>query len=87
MVNMKDKIEKQDILKWLEKLEAVVNKIEVFDSKGEEMLKNIRAYMSDSRHFLEKGDFVLSFECMIHANAIFETCRELGVFNVSAKVE
>jgi len=46
--------------------------------KGEEVIENARAYVSDCRHFFEKENLVLAFECMVHAWAILETARELG---------
>ena len=79
---MQDTIKKEDVTKWLERMNDVLDKMETFDSRGEEMLSNIKAYVSDSKHFLDKGNLVLSFECMVHAFAIFETCKELGVLEV-----
>ncbi len=80
---MQDQIQINDIEKWLVKLESVIHKVETFDSKGEEMLANVKAYMSDSRYFLQQNNLVLSFEAMVHAFAVFETCKELGLFEVS----
>jgi hypothetical protein len=44
------------------------------------MLRNIRAYRNDSKHFLERGDLIKSFECLIWAWAILELGRELEFF-------
>jgi len=77
---MMDKINVKDIEKWTEKIERIIVNLEATDNKSEEMLANMKAYISDSRHFLEKGDLVRSFESIIWAWAIFETCKELGVF-------
>jgi hypothetical protein len=79
---MKDRISIEEIERWLKKLETLMPKIQTSDNKGEEMLKNVKAYVSDSKYFLEKEDLVLSFEAMVHAFAVFETCQELGVFEV-----
>lgn len=66
--------------KWLEKIESIVEKIEVFDSKGESMLTNMKAYIADSRHFLDQKDYIRAFEAVVWAWAILEICSELGVF-------
>ena len=77
-----DKIEPQEITKWLEKLEPMLDQIEVDGSKGEAMLQNMRAYVDDSRHFLENGKLVKSFEAMVWAWAIMELCQELEIFRI-----
>ena len=75
---MNDKIETEDITKWLSRIEPVLENISPLSEKGEEVIENARAYVSDCKHFLEKGNLVLAFECMVHAWAILETARELG---------
>ncbi|MFQ6009514.1 MAG: DUF357 domain-containing protein [Candidatus Aenigmatarchaeota archaeon] len=79
---MEDKIEPQEITRWLEKLEPLLEKIEVVDSRGEAQLQNLKAYVSDSRHFLENSNLVKSFEAMVWAWAIFELCKELEIFQI-----
>jgi len=71
---------KEEIEKMLEKIEHLVDKIEINDNKGKEMLTNMKAYIADSKHFKEKGDLVKSFEAVVYAFGIFETCIKLGVF-------
>lgn len=73
---------KQEIEKMLTKIEPLVDKIEVRDEKGERMLSNMKAYIDDSKHFLENGDLVKSFEAIVFAYGILETCIDLGVFVV-----
>ncbi len=75
-------IKLEDIEKWTKKLEPLLDKIEVSDQKGEEMLTNMKAYIADSKHFVENDDFVRGFEAMVWAWAIFEICRDLGIFKV-----
>lgn len=79
---MREKVEIEEINKWLNKLEPLVDKIEVMDAKGEEMLTNMKAYISDSKHFMGTGDLVRSFEAIVWAWSIFELCQELGLFLV-----
>lgn len=73
---------KDEIVKMLEKIEPLVDKIEVKDKKGEEMLGNMKAYISDSKHFLGEENYLKSFEAIVFAYGILETCEELGVFEV-----
>jgi len=73
---------KQEINKMLEKIEPLVNRIEVNDERGERMLTNMKAYISDSKHFLENGNLVKSFESIVWAWAILEICEELEVFKI-----
>jgi hypothetical protein len=75
-----DRISKQEIEKWRSKINEVINEIKPVDKKSEEMLKNMKAYVSDSNFFEEKGDLVRSFESILWAWAIFEICQELKLF-------
>ncbi len=70
----------QEIDKWTGKINEVVDKVE---TDNQEMFRNMKAYIEDSKHFREKGDLVRSFECIIWSWAIFEICKELGVFKVN----
>lgn len=79
---MRDKVEVEEIEKWLNKIEEIVGRIEVFDSKGEEMFENMKAYISDCKHFRGQGDLVRSFEAVVWAWAIFEIGKDLGIFLV-----
>ena len=77
---MTKEIPREEIEKWLQKIEPIVETIDVFDSKGESMFTNMKAYIADCKHFLEKGDYMRSFEAVVWAWAIYEICRDLGVF-------
>ena len=78
-----DRVEPEEITKWLDKLEPMLENVEVINQKGESFLQNAKAYVSDSRHFLEQGNLVKSFEAMIWAWSIFELCQELEIFMFS----
>ena len=73
---------KEETLKMLEKIKPIMDKIEIVDDKGEEMLTNMKAYISDSKHFLHQKDFIRAFESCVWSWAILEICEELGVFKV-----
>jgi len=79
---MNDRVDIKDIEKWTMQIENIYKEIEVNDSKAEEMLSNMKAYVEDSKYFLEKGDLVRSFEAVVWAMAIFETCRQLEIFKI-----
>ena len=68
-----------EIEKWSKKLDDALQGVSPAGEKGAEMLRNIKAYRDDSRHFSGRGDLVKSFECLIWAWAILETGRELGL--------
>jgi hypothetical protein len=72
----------EETLKMIEKIEPMINKIDVVGDKGEEMLENTKAYVSDSKHFLNEKDFVRAFESVVFAYGILETCEELGIFKI-----
>lgn len=69
---------REEIEKWSQKLKDALAAVEALDEKGEELLENARAYGEDQKHFLERGDLIRSFECLIWAWALLEVGRELG---------
>lgn len=73
---------KDETLKMIKKIEPLVGKIKTDSDKGEEMLVNMKAYISDSKHFLDKGNHLKSFESIVWAWAILEICEELDVFKI-----
>ncbi len=69
----------EETLKWLERAEKAFSEI-----KGESdsrFVKNIEAYIKDSKYFLENGDLVRAFECVVWAWAWMEIGEELGVIS------
>jgi len=70
----------EETLKMLKKIEPMIDKIKVNGDKGEEMLTNMKAYISDSKHFLKEKDLIKAFESVVFAYGILETCEELGFF-------
>lgn len=73
---------KDETLKMIEKIKPLVEKIEVKDKKGEEMLENMKAYIEDSKHFLGKENYLKAFEAIVWAWAILEICEDLDIFRV-----
>ena len=75
-----------EIEQMTEKIEPLVKRIKVDDEKGQEMLTNMKAYIKDSKHFLEKGNLLKSYEAIVWAWAILEICEDLGVFKLDPKL-
>jgi len=65
--------------KWLIKAEKEFEKIKPKGKKGEEFAKNISAYLSDTKYFSKKKDYVRAFEAVIWAWAWIEIGKEVGV--------
>ena len=75
-MNTESKLTKE-IKKWTSKFDDAIPTAKVRTEQGKKMFLNIKAYREDSQHFLEKGDLIKSFECLIWAWAIFEIGKEL----------
>jgi hypothetical protein len=73
---------KNEIVKMIEKIEPLIGRIEIKDDRGEEMLINMKAYISDSKHFLGDENYLKSFETIVWAWAILEICEELNIFKI-----
>jgi len=67
---------RKEIKKWTERIEKELEKVKTEDKR---FLANIRAYVKDSKYFLEKNDLIRSFEAIIWAWAWLEIGREVGV--------
>lgn len=63
---------RHETTKWLERLEKEKGGVKVLNSKGQEFMNNIKAYTSDSKYFLDKGDLIRAFECVVWAWAWLE---------------
>ncbi len=76
MVN--DRIPKEEIVKWLERLDKKLKTTEPRNDKAAEAVKNAEAYRDDSKHWLEEGNYFLAFEACVYSWAIIETAENLG---------
>ena len=70
---------KNEIDKWTTKIETEMKGVKVVEEENENFLTNINAYISDSKHFKEKGDLVRSFEAIVWAWSWLEILRELKI--------
>jgi len=59
---------KNETLKWLKRIEMRMRGVD----GDREFMENIRAYISDSSYFLDKGDLIRAFECVVWAWAWLE---------------
>ncbi len=71
---------RQEIEKWYAKAVEKRKLLRLVDDAQEDFLKNIDAYLLDSRHFLKQNDLIRSFEAVVWAWSIMEICLELRVF-------
>ncbi|NCO97047.1 MAG: DUF357 domain-containing protein [Candidatus Aenigmarchaeota archaeon CG_4_10_14_0_8_um_filter_37_24] len=76
---VKDKIPKELIEKWLNKLKKKMENVKPADKKGEELLKNIQAYIIDTEHFLDQGDYIRAWEAISFDWGLFEAGEDLKV--------
>ncbi len=70
----------------MKETERLIEKIENLrfrpvSEKGEWMIENLEAYISDSKHFL-KSDPLLAFEAIVWAWAFLEIGVELGLISL-----
>ncbi|MCS7134923.1 MAG: DUF357 domain-containing protein [Candidatus Aenigmarchaeota archaeon] len=77
---IKDKIPKEEIEKWLEKLEEKISKIKMKDETKQQFLDNLKAYVNDCVYWLEKGDYVKAWEAISFAWGLYEAGEYFEVF-------
>ena len=78
---MNDRIAKEEIEKWLTRIKKELKDVKILDEKGKEFLENINAYVNDCEHFLQKGEYVLSFESVVWSWAYFEISKNLKLLD------
>lgn len=78
--------------KWLARLEKEMAKTAIsskLDEKGRKAIKgameNLKAYIKDCHYFLEKKDYVNSFEAVVYAWGIADTLRRCRLVTFSGK--
>jgi hypothetical protein len=76
---------KKETEKWLARLQKerpgvrVVSKDKALEKAAREALRNMDAYIKDTTHFLEKGDYIRAFEAVVWAWGILETLEHAGL--------
>jgi len=77
MVKIKDRIPDKEIVKWLKKIRNQINQVKPQTKKGEELLKNIEAYVNDCEYWMKEGDYVKAWEVLSFAWGLLEAGMEL----------
>lgn len=71
---------RKETQKWLERIET--EKLNVVVEEGsKEFMKNIEAYIEDSKYFLRKSDLIRAFEAVIWAWAWLEIGLRINIFS------
>jgi len=65
--------------KWLKRIEKKREDVVLIDNSKKGMIKNIDAYISDSKHFLKNKDLIRAFEAVVWAWAWLEILEELNI--------
>ena len=74
------KAQTEKMLKDLEKETESIRIAGSADKKAtKEALENLKAYISDCRHFREKGDLIRAYEAAVFAWGIYETLLWTGL--------
>ncbi|MCK5177023.1 MAG: DUF357 domain-containing protein [Candidatus Aenigmarchaeota archaeon] len=63
---------KKQTLLWLKKAEEKISNIKKNKDKTNYILKNAQCYIKDANYFLEKKDYIRSFEAIIWVWAFLE---------------
>lgn len=83
-MNPTDKLLESETKKWLRRLEEKPLP-KNHDKAVEEQLVNVRAYISDCKHFLSKKDFIRAFEAIMYAWGIYETLLSMHLIKDSSQ--
>lgn len=82
MPQLKNRISKKEIDKWLSKLKKEVKTMKP-KKNGKNLLKNINAYIYDCEYWIEKKDYVKAWEVVSFAWGLLEAGEELGALKKS----
>lgn len=84
---MQDKITKEKLEKYFNLTskalkEVKKNIVKGKESESKEIIDMVNNYLSDARHFKEKGDFVNAFAAINYAHGWIDSGVRLNVFDV-----
>jgi hypothetical protein len=85
---MEDRIESKTIAKYREITQKALAIAEKSISRGKEneskeIIKMVSCYLSDSKHFEKKGDFINAFGAIYYAHGWLDCGARLKIFDVS----
>jgi len=72
---------REEIKKWSKRLDNSLKNTVATGQNGVEFLTNIKAYQSDSLHFLNKKDLIRAYEALIWAWAYLEIGKQIGILS------
>ncbi len=78
---------KEYVSKAIEKTATALNSVELKSDSGKELLDMIQRYVSDSRHFLEKGNLVAAFGAVEYAHGLLDAGVYAGYFKIMRNSE
>ena len=84
---MKTEITKQKLEKYFKLTEVALGKarkkiVKGKEEQAKEIIEMVENYLSDAKHFEEKGDFVNAFGALNYAHGWLDSGVRLGVFDV-----
>jgi len=71
---------KAETEKWLSRIEEEMPRVHE-TAKNRDFVRNIKAYISDCRHFAKEGKLVLAFEAIVWAWAWLQILQELKMID------
>jgi hypothetical protein len=69
--------------KEIEKMEKVLKEVKVKDAKALEVYNLALSYFTDAKYFLDKKDFIRSFEAIVICWAYLDACLHFGFLEIS----
>ncbi len=69
------------------KMENAMDSVSLTGSGGKDILELAKIYFQDSKHFMEKGDFIRAFEAVVISWAYVDAGLHMGVFNVPDRLK
>lgn len=74
-------------MKEIKKMEDVFKNIKIIDNKGLELYNLALSYFNDSKYFLDKKDFVRSFEAIIISWTYIDSGLHLKLFEIPTNLK
>jgi len=68
--------------KEMERMEEVIDKVEILSDEGKEVLRLAKSYLTDAKYFYEKKKFLEAFEAAVIAWAYLDAGLHLKVFKI-----
>ena len=85
---MQNQIKKEKLEKYFKVTEEALSAAEKsgnrtsLSKERDDMLDMVKRYISDARHFFEKGEWVDAFAALNYAHGWLDTGARLGIFDV-----